>query len=192
MNTIKSVSTCNNRKCQVKWGDGKNERAKWLAWSFTLSGHVEMTDKDLFCPEIPHFIFKPGNWLVISIQNTSCPGARWWQQSAKFSSCLHSVNWVIHGIKNSNEPWKKKIWLTEALKDIQWEQVWLFHRRGLDSAMKKKKWKRTTDNITLRDYLFAGSFWTILASLPNITALPLQDLSSSNQINVFLFSLNMV
>lgn len=141
MNTIKSVSTCNNRKCQVKWGDGKNERAKWLAWSFTLSGHVEMTDKDLFCPEIPHFIFKPGNWLVISIQNTSCPGARWWQQSAKFSSCLHSVNWVIHGIKNSNEPWKKKIWLTEALKDIQWEQVWLFHRRGIDSAMKKKKMK---------------------------------------------------
>lgn len=92
-----------NRKCQVKWEHGKNERAKWLAWSFILSGHVEMTDKDLFCPEIPHFIFKPGNWLVISIQNTSCPGAWRWQQSAKFSSCLHLVNWVIHGIKNSIE-----------------------------------------------------------------------------------------
>lgn len=71
---------------------GKNEKAKRLALSFTLSGAVETSDKDLFCPEIPHFIFKPGNWLVTSIQNTSCPGAQRWQRAAKFSSCLHFIN----------------------------------------------------------------------------------------------------
>lgn len=98
-NTI-SFNLC-NRKCQVKWWPGKNEKPKWLALSLTGIRHVEMSDKALFCPEIPHPIFKPGNWLVISILNTSCPGAQWWQPTAKFSSCLHLVNWVIHGIKNS-------------------------------------------------------------------------------------------
>lgn len=138
------------------------------AASVTLLRRVEVSDKDPFCPEIPHFIFKPGNWLLISILYTSCPGAGWWQQTAKFRSCLRSVNWVIHGLKNGIKHLKKKkTWLTDALDDIQWKQVWLFHRLGVDGARKTKDRKQQT-------MLLNGTvLCDIPAWLPNRTVSPL-------------------
>lgn len=117
------------------------------AASVTLLRRVEVSDKDPFCPEIPHFIFKPGNWLLISILNTSCPGAGWWQQTAKFRSCLRSVNWVIHGLKNGIKHLKKK-------NLANWRFRWYTMKTGLTVSQTGGRWcqenkrQETTDNVT--------------------------------------------
>ena len=148
----------------------KKWESKATAVSFRFLRHIELGDKDLFCPEIPHFIFKPGNWLVTSILNTSCPGAWRWQQTAKFSSCyIQSIESFMEE-KTASNIFFKKIWLTEAVKDIQWKQVWLFHRIRIDGGMKTEQ-KDNRQCYSKR--LFSGNFCDIPVFLPNTTGLPL-------------------